>query len=243
MPVDVKLGHNVKPQAMGGEQCQLSGGRFVGTIGCFVTFDLGSNRRGDFLLTNNHVIGRFVNGQPDENTTADDVVDAAGTVIANQLIVCGTLNGSDGLSVDAAIASAGPNPPDDCSKHVALRFSSDFLTMDKINSEVELGAIWTTFGAVSKQKLSFKVDNLPSFQQVDYSKYPIGRPLNIRGVIVLKPVGAAAEDGDSGALYIDQDGNPAAIHIGTDESTGLAFAALLATIHDDLPFDAILSVS
>jgi hypothetical protein len=244
VPVDVKIGFSVKPHAIGGEFCKLTISAEQGSIACFVFVNLPSGGHTDMLLTNNHVIGRFCNGKPGDDFTEDDVSDPAGNLIAGAPLSCGTLDGSDGLSIDAAIAFAGGrNPPADSKRHVELTFSGDI-------QRAEIGDVVMMHGARTGSKTRGTVRRMPAFQEVDYTEKPIGRKINIRNVLVIQPLDGApffSQPGDSGSLIVLEKNNaPCALLIGAvdgDPELGpISLAGDLLAIQADLNFSGLHSV-
>jgi endonuclease G, mitochondrial len=245
VPVDVKIGFEFKPQAAAGEKCTLNKPPAgPGSIGCFCFVNLPNGGHADLLLTNNHVIGRFANGNAGSNVSVDNVFDLTGNVVAGDPIVCGTLDGDDGLSIDAALGFAGGrNPSADSKRHAGgLNYTGNIRT-------AQVGDTVKMFGAFTGGITRGVVRRVQAFQSVPYMSangYPINREISIKGVFVIEPVGSAlfSRGGDSGSVIVhESSGDPVGILIGGGSTPGSpSLAADLATIRDDLFFDGIHSV-
>jgi len=234
VPVDVKLGYDIEPQAIGGDICGLNRSNVgPGSLGCFCFINLPAGHV-DFLLTNNHVIGRFANGKPGDDLTDDDVFDSAGGAIAGGPLRCGTLDGGDGLSIDAAIAFSGENnPPENSNKHVALQFTGNIRV-------AEVGDIVIMHGAATRGTRG-RVRRVLAFKDVPYTEYPINRHIKIRSVFEIQPLGSPefSKGGDSGSVIIHEaSGDPVGILIGggTDGEGPFSLANDLTAIQADLHF-------
>ncbi|MBI3822274.1 MAG: hypothetical protein HY289_06300 [Planctomycetes bacterium] len=241
VPVDVQVGTEVHPHAIGGGVCGLNKPPHArGSIGCFVFVQLPSGRI-PFLLTNNHVIGAFLLANDD-----DDVFEFAGfsgpvgANIAGTILKMGTASDAVGESVDAAMALAVVNPVPDINQHVGLRFSENIVQISSFGVNVEM------FGAKSGARTTGRVVNIHTFLDVPYTNFPVGRSFTIRRVLEIAPTSGStfSQEGDSGSLVITDSGDPTAILIGGPPpgSAGNSFAQDLATIQTDLRFDGIFSV-
>jgi hypothetical protein len=255
VPVDVKLGSLIAPNAGGGAICGIEKpdiGR--GSIGCFCFKNVAEGHY-DFLLTGNHVIGRFVNGNPGGDSSEDDVFQYAdfvqnsphGAQLTSTLIKMGTLDGPDG-SIDAAIAYTNEqNPPGDANQHAGLKFSGTIVRASE-GDEVML------FGARSKVLAKGTVRRRLAAKDVPYlaqNHFPINRVITIKDVLVITPISGPTDEhgnlvfsqgGDSGSLVITSDGHPTGLLIagGTDTELGqISLVGDLTTIKGDLGFDGI----
>jgi hypothetical protein len=207
------------------------------------------------LLTGNHVIGRFVNGNPGGDSSEDDVFQYAdfvqnsphGAQLTSTLIKMGTLDGPDG-SIDAAIAYTNEqNPPGDANQHAGLKFSGTIVRASE-GDEVML------FGARSKVLAKGTVRRRLAAKDVPYlaqNHFPINRVITIKDVLVITPISGPTDEhgnlvfsqgGDSGSLVITSDGHPTGLLIagGTDTELGqISLVGDLTTIKGDLGFDGI----
>jgi hypothetical protein len=242
VPVDVQKGTIFKPHAVGGDFCGLSASSGVGAVGCFcfkLTTDpnTGETGRIDLLLTNNHVIGAIVNADPGSQVFEFDGTLPSvtqGDLIAH-FIKMGTVGSSSDLSIDAALANAEDTPESNMNQH-----EGGFTFNDEIVVAHEKETVFMN-GPVTKGTQGIVKQVLPSFS-VDYSKYPIGRPLLINKVVLIDSVDSSpfSEEGDSGSLIINASGNPVALLIGG--SGNQSIAGDLLTIQKNLNFDGIHSV-
>ena len=204
---DIQVGKQVKPQSViGGDFCGLNrpnpAGKFeAGTIGCFCTILDGAGERWGCLLTNSHVIGKYLGAGVQEN---DEILHKNGPNGKH----IGYYFKSGPTGVDAALAFTKGSAVD-LGSHHGLEIVSGLR--DPTSGDTVL-----TYGAKTGKVRHGTVVKTGITTTVPYPN--VGTKV-IEDVFTIQGAGGAvfSQPGDSGSLITDE---------GTSEPVGLLIGAM-----------------